>query len=100
MISVGSDCAGIDACIIALRKMKVKHQHRFSCEIDAKCRDQIMANTPPELMFNNMLTRNVKDVPYVDLMVTGFPCQTWSNAGTKKRVRRQQTNSQDLLVHY
>jgi DNA (cytosine-5)-methyltransferase 1 len=79
---VGTDCSGIDSPVQALKQLEVPFEHVFACDIDSYCRQQIMANHPPQVMYGDLLGRT--NTPYVDLYVCGFPCQSFSNAGNRK----------------
>lgn len=83
VFKVGTDCSGIEAPIEALTQMKVRFDHEFSCDSDKYCREEIVANHCPRILFHDMMKRKLSDVPYVDLYVCGFPCQSFSNAGDK-----------------
>lgn len=81
-ISVGTDCSGIEAPLMALDLLGVNYTHLFSSEIDKNCIDFIERNFAPKLpIYIDLKTRNVKDMPPVDLYIAGFPCQTFSSLG-------------------
>lgn len=80
-IRVGTDCSGIEAPIEALKQLSIPFEHKFSCEIDKYARESIKANYSPEILFTDMTTRKLKDIPDIDLYVCGFPCQPFSLAG-------------------
>ena len=80
-LRVGTDCSGIEAPIMALRKLKVPFSHEFSSEIDKHSVASIKANYKPKILFGDMMKRPLKDVPDIDLYVCGFPCQPFSVAG-------------------
>ena len=82
-ISIGTDCSGIESILYALKKLKIKYKHIFSCDNNKYAKESILANFKPITFYDNMLTRNIKKVPYVDLYVCGFPCQPFSTAGKK-----------------
>jgi DNA (cytosine-5)-methyltransferase 1 len=83
-LRVGTDCSGIEAPIQALQNLGVPFQHQWSCEIDKFARASILANYEPDILFEDMLERNVADLPDIDLYVCGFPCQSFSVAGYRK----------------
>ena len=47
-------------------------------------RQTIQANSPPDVLFDNIVTRDPLLVPSVDLYLAGFPCQPWSH-GEKRQ---------------
>ena len=84
ILRVGTDCSGIEAPIQALIQLGVKFKHVFSSDIDKFCIESIKANYNPKIIFGDITTRNIKDVPDIDLYVCGFPCQTFSILGNQK----------------
>jgi len=83
-LRVGTDCSGIEAPIMALRRLRVPHQHEFSSEIDPHCLESLRANYHPKILFGDMRARKMGEVPDIDLYVCGFPCQPFSMAGKKE----------------
>lgn len=92
MIRVGTDCSGIEAPIQALKNLGIPFSHEFSSDIDKFCIQSIKANYEPKVLFGDpdgafpdgdITTRDIKDLPDIDLYVCGFPCQPFSAAGRK-----------------
>lgn len=84
MITIGTDCSGIETPLQALVQLKVPYKQLWSCDTDKYTTMSCEANYPkPTKVFTDMLTRNNKDLPRVDLYVCGFPCQTFSLAGRR-----------------
>lgn len=86
-LRIGTDCSGIDAPVMAVRKLKLPFIHVFSSEIDKHCISSLRANYSPEILFGDIQKREIKDVPDIDLYVCGFPCQPFSTAGSRSGVR-------------
>ena len=88
MIKIGTDCSGIEAPIEALKnicnKYDLSFEHEFSSEICEYATEYIKNNHNPKILFNNMTKRKSKDIPYVDIYVSGFPCQPYSRANKYK----------------
>lgn len=85
-ITVATDCSGIEAPIMALDLLGVKHNHIFSSEIDSKCVDFINRNYHTGKIYNDLKLRDnsiYRGVP-IDLYIAGFPCQTFSSLGRKE----------------
>lgn len=55
----------------------------FSSEIDKFCQKTYQANFN-EIPFGDITLINEKDIPDMDLLIAGFPCQPFSIAGLKK----------------
>jgi len=87
MIRLGTDCSGIEAPIQALKQLKIPFRHVFSCEKDKFARQSILANYEPEILFEDMTTRKMSEVPDIDLYICGFPCQPFSLAGLRGGVK-------------
>ena len=83
MLTLGSDCCGIEAIIFALKKLKINFEHKFSCDADANVKKSVLANFNPEIFYDNIFGRNIEKMPSVDLYVCGFPCQPFSIAGNQ-----------------
>jgi DNA (cytosine-5)-methyltransferase 1 len=84
MITIGTDCSGIEAPLQALNQLKVPYKQLWSCDIDKYTRMSCEANYPkPEKVYTDMITRNNKELPRIDLYVCGFPCQSFSLAGRR-----------------
>lgn len=84
MLRVGTDCSGLESPIWALRQLGVDFVHVFSSETDENCRRTIQANCSPQVMYGDVLRREVRSTPPCDLYVAGFPCQPFSLAGSLK----------------
>jgi len=84
MITIGTDCSGIEAPLQALIQLKIQFIQKWSCEIDKYARMSSEANYPkPEVSYTDMLKRDNTKLPHVDLYVCGFPCQAFSNMGNR-----------------
>ena len=93
VLRVGTDCSGIEAPIQALKKSKIPFKHVFSSDTNKHVIESIKANYNPEIIFGDstgpfpngdITERNLKDIPNIDLYICGFPCQTFSSAGSRK----------------
>lgn len=84
MITVATDCSGIEAPLQALIQLKIPYKQLWSCEIDHFARESAAANYQrPVSVYNDIMTRDHSVLPHVDLYVCGFPCQSFSLAGKR-----------------
>jgi DNA (cytosine-5)-methyltransferase 1 len=88
-IRVGTDCSGIEAPIQALKNLGIPFKHVFSSDIDPYCRQSIIANYDPAILYEDMTNRNIVQIPEIDLYVCGFPCQSFSTAGKRKGMKEK-----------
>lgn len=87
MLRIGTDCSGIESPIQALQQLGIPHKHLFSSEINKFCVQSIKANYSPDIIFGDIMNRNLGDLPDIDLYVCGFPCQPFSMLGSRKGVK-------------
>ena len=83
-MKVGTDFSGIGAPEMALIYMGIDFDSVFACEIDKYARKSFEQLHNPKTFFNDITTRNHKEVEQLDLYVAGFPCQAFSMAGKRK----------------
>ena len=96
MISIGTDCSGIEAPVQALLQMGISFQHVWSCENDSYAIQSIHANYTPEKIYSDITTRNHLELPDTDIYVCGFPCQPFSLMGNKKGTSDPRSN---IMLH-
>ena len=58
--------------------------HSFSSEIDEAARTILKDNFSPEILYEDIMSRDNAKAPFVDLYCAGFPCQPFSTMGSKQ----------------
>ena len=81
---IGTDFSGIGAPEMALKYLGIDFESVFACEIDKYARQSFEQLHKPKTFYNDITTRNHKEVEQLDLYVAGFPCQAFSMAGKRK----------------
>ena len=72
---------GMSCGQIALNKAGVKYQKYFACEIDKYAIQVTQHNYPETIQIGDVLNVKGSDLPKIDLMFGGSPCQGFSFAG-------------------
>ena len=76
---LGTDCSGAEAPVWALKAMGIGHVHKFSCDIQPFVRRFIQATSPPAgPIYEDMLKRELSDIPAHSIYCCGFPCKAFS----------------------
>ena len=88
-IKVATDFSGMEGPVLAMRRLgNVTITHVMASDIDANCRRVIAEVSPHAKIFEDALSRSVKELPVeIDCYVFCFPCQEFSRAGTGNGVQ-------------
>ena len=84
ILSIGTDCSGIESPIQALNILKIPYVHLWSSDIDQMVKQSIMCNYRPKVFYPDIFERDHRRLPHVDLYVAGFPCQAFSTLGKRE----------------
>ena len=79
MLRMGSLFSGAGLCDLGFHQAGFVHQ--FFCEADQFCRSVLARHWPGVPIFNDVRTLTGADVPAVDVLAGGFPCQDVSCSG-------------------
>ena len=83
-MKVGTFFSGVGSPEQAFKNLGIEHEIEFACEIDKYAKETYLKNFKPKLFAEDITTLDMKKLPYVDLLVFGFPCQAFSMAGKRK----------------
>lgn len=92
-VSVGTDFSGTDAPVYALRKLGIQVDHVFSSDVMPAAMNFIQLNESPANLYRGVENRVGV---YVDIYVSGFPCQCFSIMNKQQRDTDQR---RDLYMH-
>jgi site-specific DNA-cytosine methylase len=74
MITIGTDCSGIDAPIQALKQLKIPYIQEWYCDIDKYARQTAEANYPvPKKYIQICLQERIKSFHVLIFMYAGSP---------------------------
>jgi DNA (cytosine-5)-methyltransferase 1 len=83
MLRVGSDFSGVGAFDQALKRLGVKYETIFACDMDKFARDTFIHNYgEPEYYPTNVYDREIPSES-LDIYMTSPPCQSYSLAGKR-----------------
>lgn len=83
-MNVLSLCDGISGAMIALQKLGIKPTNYFASEVDEKAEGISMYNFPEIVRLGDIHQVSFFGLPKIDLLVAGFPCQSFSLMGKRK----------------
>ena len=88
-ISLGHDCAGIDAVSVALDMLNIDVEYEFASEVNKSYVKQIMSHYPPKTVYGDIRSRKIAHMKSVDLYVCGFPCVPFSHLGKREGINNE-----------
>ena len=83
-IRYGCDFTGIGSPIQALKILGIPFDHVFSCDNNAHVKKSIECNYSPKYLYEDILNRDHRLLPDIDLYIAGPPCVAFSSVGLRK----------------
>ena len=80
-ITIGSLFSGIGGFELGLERAIPNSKTIWQCEQDPFCRKVLAKHWPDATIYEDIRKMDTQDVPFVDIMCGGFPCQDISVAG-------------------
>ena len=86
-LMLGTDCAGAEAPVFALKGLSLPFQQQWAAEIAPHARAFITSACAlsPDRLLGDMCSRTHKDLDAINLYVCGFPCKPWSRLNNHSR---------------
>lgn len=84
----------------ALERAGIKVDNYFASEIDKHAITVTMANYPNTKQLGSVVNVNAADLPKIDLLIGGSPCQSFSFAGKRKGMSTKDEQEILTLEHY
>jgi DNA (cytosine-5)-methyltransferase 3A len=84
----------------ALEKAGIKVDNYYASEIDKYAIQVTMANYPNTIQLGSVVNVNGYDLPKIDLLIGGSPCQSFSFAGKRKGMSTKDEQEILTLEHY
>lgn len=91
MLKVAEFCAGTGAFSLALQKCG-PFETVFANDIDEKCKVTFDLNHDTRMVVKDIHDLKNEDIPSMDVMTFGFPCQPFSLAGKKQGFKDKRSN--------
>jgi len=99
-INVLSLFDGMSCGRLALQKAGIKVNKYYASEIDKHAISVTMANFPNTIQLGSVIGVNGAELPKIDLLIGGSPCQSFSFAGKRKGMSTKCETEILTLEHY
>ena len=97
VLSLFDGCSGGQQ---ALERVGIKVDNYFASEIDKYAIKVTQANYPNTIQLGSVIDVNIFDLPKIDLLIGGSPCQSFSFAGKRKGMSTKCETEILTLNHY
>lgn len=91
---------GMSCGQIALERAGIEVEKYFASEIEQRAIEVTMDNYPNTKQLGSVLDVKASDLPKIDLLIGGSPCQSFSLAGTKRGMVTTENVEVLTLEHY
>jgi DNA-cytosine methyltransferase len=91
---------GMSAGQIALNRAGIKYENYFASEIDKYAIQVTQHNYPNTKQIGSVVDVKAEDLPKIDLLIGGSPCQSFSFAGKMKGMSTKDNQEILSLEHY
>ena len=99
-INVLSLFDGMSCGQIALNKVGIEYENYFASEIEERAIEVTMDNYPNTKQLGSVIDIKGAELPKINLLIGGSPCQSFSLAGTKKGMVTTENIEVLTLEHY
>ena len=82
---MGTAFSGLGCPEYAARKIGVQHTSEYVIDNNKFCRETLIKNYNPKLVFEDVTNVDGKKLPTVDLYVWGSPCQDLSKSNNNRK---------------
>ncbi len=91
---------GMSCGQIALNRVGIKYDNYFASEIDKHAIKVTQTNYPKTIQLGDVTKVKGSDLPKIDLLIGGSPCQSFSFAGKRKGMSTEQGEEITTLERY